>query len=154
MFNQAKKILDMQAKLLKACEDATTTMGVEAQKFFTANFRKQGFDDNGVERWKPRKVTRYRTRGGRVVDDTTRGILIGKGSGTLRKSIRYMKTSRFTVRIYIAGTADKYAHVHNYGLTSGRGFKMPKRQFIGDSRNLDEKLRKMVNQRIRNAFYK
>ena len=146
-FNEAGKIRKMQAQMQKAAENAVSEMANIAQKHFMENFRKQGFDDRVVEKWQPRKRTE-RSRLGQ------RGILIGKGTGVLRRSINKRKLGKYTALIYIIGNANKYAKVHNDGLRAGRGkgFKMPKRQFIGDSYNMDKKIREAVNQRLMRVF--
>lgn len=153
-FNEAGKIRKLQQQAQKAMEAALTDMLITAQNHFTDNFRKQGFDDRIVEKWQPRKRQFYRTKGGRRVDDSTRGILIGKGTGTLRRSLRRLKTSRYSGIIYVTGNATKYAKVHNDGLRAGRGrgFKMPKRQFVGDSYNMFQKIDRKVRQRLDRIF--
>ena len=153
-FNEAGKIRKLQQQAQKAMEAALTDMLITAQNHFTENFRKQGFDDRIVEKWQPRKRQFYRTKGGRRVDDSTRGILIGKGTGTLRRSLRRLKTSRYSGIIYVTGNANKYAKVHNDGLRAGRGrgFIMPKRQFVGDSYNMFQKIDRKVRQRLDRIF--
>lgn len=149
-FNEAGKIRKLQQQMQKAVEASVVDMMVIAQNHFTENFRKQGFDDRAVERWQPRKATSYKTKSGRRVDDTTRAILIGKGTGNLRRSIRKMRTGKYTGLIFITGNANKYAKVHNDGLRAGRGrgFKMPQRKFIGDSYNMFQKIDRKVRQRL------
>ena len=146
-FNEAGKIRKLQQEAQKACEAALTDMMVTAQNHFTENFRKQGFDDRSVEKWKPRKRTE-RSRAGQ------RGILIGKGTGVLRRSIAKRKTSKYSGLIFIIGNANRYAKVHNDGLRAGRGkgFIMPKRQFIGDSYNMFQKIDRKVKQRLERIF--
>lgn len=153
-FNEAGKIRKLQQQAQKAMEAALTDMLITAQNHFTENFRKQGFDDRIVEKWQPRKRQFYRTKGGRRVDDSTRGILIGKGTGTLRRSLRRLKTSRYSGIIYVTGNATEYAKVHNDGLRAGRGigFKMPKRQFVGHSYNMFQKIDRKVRQRLDRIF--
>jgi phage gpG-like protein len=146
-FNEAGKIRKLQQQVQKACEAALTDMLVTAQNHFTENFRKQGFDDRGVQAWQPRKRTE-RSRGG------NRAILVGKGSGVLRRSIAKRKTGKYSGMIFIIGNANKYAKVHNDGLRSGRGkgFIMPKRQLIGDSYNMFQKIDRKVKQRLDRVF--
>ena len=145
-FNEALKI----KKFMKAFEadipNLVTIMGTEAQNFFTKNFAKQGFDDAVVEKWKPRRSTR----------DAGRAILVGKGSGVLRKSIRFKKFGRNSALIYLSGPAAKYGNVHNEGLRAGRGkgFIMPKRQIVGDSKNLERIIERKLIKRIDTLFSK
>lgn len=139
-----------EQKARKALENAVVEIGNTAKNFFVENFRKQGFDDKTVQRWKPRKRTTYKTKSGKVVDDTTRSILVK--TGDLRRSIiRVPNRSALNVKIQ---TDLPYAKVHNDGLRAGRGkgFKMPKRPFIGDSYNLNEKVKAVIVKRLDKVF--
>jgi phage gpG-like protein len=134
-----------EKKARKALENAVVEIGNTAK-----NFRKQGFDDKTVEKWKARKKKTYRTKSGKVVDDTTRAILVK--TGDLRRSIiRVPNRAALNVKIQ---TDLIYAKVHNDGLRAGRGkgFKMPKRQFIGDSYNLNEKVKAVIVKRLDKVF--
>lgn len=140
----------MEQKARKALENAVVEVGNTAKNFFVENFRKQGFDDKTVQRWKPRKRTTYRTKSGRIVNDTTRAILVK--TGDLRRSIiRVPNRAAMSVKIQ---TDLIYAKVHNDGLRAGRGkgFIMPKRQFIGDSYNLNDKVKAVIVKRLDKVF--
>ena len=117
----------------------------EAKNEFTENFRRQGFKlGAGVKKWKARKGN----------TDPGRGILIGKGSGKkLFRSIRNIKVSQKKI---IVGSTVHYAGVHNYGLRAGRGrgFQMPKRQFIGHSFYLSSQIRKLILKHVNKGFDK
>lgn len=178
-FNEAGKIRKMQKEMQKAAEQAVNEMALTALNHFQMNFKKQGFDDRQIERWKRRKDRkddkkrgkhqyweeegtddkrgkRHRVKGFVRSVKQGRGILIGKGTGVLWRSLRKRKTSKYTAMIFIYGQANRYAKVHNDGLRAGRGkgFQMPKRQFIGDSYNMDRNIRSKVEQRILKAFNK
>lgn len=140
----------LEKKARKVLENAVVEVGNTAKNFFVENFRKQGFDDKTVQRWKPRKRTTYRTKSGRIVNDTTRAILVKEGD--LRRSIiRVPNRAAMSVKIQ---TDLIYAKVHNDGLRAGRGngFIMPKRQFIGDSYNLNEKVKAVIVKRLDKVF--
>ena len=117
---------------------------------FRMNFRKQGFEDTTVEKWKPRKKPDYTGKGKRRREKKTkRGILIGSGSGKkLSRSIRQLKISKNTI---IVGSTVHYAGVHNYGLRAGRGkgFTMPQRKFIGHSNKLNKNITKLIFRQVR-----
>ena len=174
-FNEAGKIRKVQQQAQKAMEAALTDMLITAQNHFTQSFKDQGFTDKGFSSWKRRKEKdskrgRYSYWEEQGTDDKRgkrhrikeqvrsvkqgRGILIGKGTGTLRRSLRRLKTSRYSGIIYVTGNATKYAKVHNDGLRAGRGrgFIMPKRQFIGDSYNMFQKIDRKVRQRLDRIF--
>ena len=142
----------MEQKARKALEAAVVEIGNTAKNFFVENFRKQGFDDKTVQRWKPRKRTTYKTKSGKVVDDTTRAILVKEGD--LRRSIiRVPNRAAMSVKIQ---TNLDYAKIHNEGLMGKafgkHPFKMPKRQFIGDSYNLNEKVKAVIVKRLDKIF--
>lgn len=142
MANEARKIQQAQIRLQKELHSAVNEMGVEAKKFFTTSFRNQGFTDVVLERWQQRK---RQDRGNKSV----RAILVK--TGNLRKSIRVINKNYKSVTL---GSDLPYAEVHNEGLRAGRGrgFKMPKRQFIGDSRKLTDLLIGKIHKRIHKVF--
>tara|TARA_R110000868_G_scaffold410838_1_gene700422 strand:+ start:1387 stop:1908 length:522 start_codon:yes stop_codon:yes gene_type:complete len=127
-----------------------------AKNHFLKSFRDGGFTDENLETWKPLKhlnKTRMRAikRQKKRYDqgksdrwDAKLGILVGKGH-YLRDSIRVARIGGkgfLIVSDLGLGSSKDYAPVHNFGLRAGRGrgFKMPKRQFIGKSKVLEEKL--------------
>ena len=141
-----------EQKARKALENAVVEIGNTAKNFFVENFRKQGFDDKSVQKWKPRKRTTYKTKSGKLVDDTTRAILVKEGD--LRRSIiRVPNRAAMSVKIQ---TNLDYAKIHNEGLMGKafgkHPFKMPKRQFIGDSYNLNEKVKAVIVKRLDKVF--
>jgi phage gpG-like protein len=142
---------DIDKKARKALENAMVEVGNTAKNFFVENFRKQGFDDKVVSKWKPRKRSTYRTKSGRVVNDTNRAILVK--TGDLRRSIIRNPENRQALSVKIS-TDLIYAKVHNDGLRAGRGkgFIMPKRQFIGESYNLNEKIKGVLVKRLDKVF--
>ena len=152
-FNEHRKLLNDLKRFEAKVPQMVAEMGGIALNHFIGSFRNQGFTDETLDKWKPRKRTRYRTRSGNVVDDTTRGILIGKGSGTMRK-LRKVKANRYTVFIKSNEASNRYARVHNEGLRSGRGngFKMPKRQFVGYSRVMNARIEKKITQIIKTVY--
>ena len=136
------KNIDLKAR--KALEAAIVDVGNTAKVFFVESFRKQGWDDKTVQKWKPRKKKTYRTKSGKVVDDTTRAILVK--TGDLRRSIIRNPANRAALSIKIS-TDLVYAARHNNGLK-----KMPKRQFMGDSYNLNEKVKAVIVKRLDKLF--
>ena len=133
-----------EQKARKALEAAIVDVGNTAKVFFVESFRKQGFDDKSVQKWKPRKRTSYTTKSGKVVNDTTRAILVK--TGDLRRSIIRNPANRAALTVKIS-TDLIYAKRHNNGLKN-----MPKRQFMGDSYNLNEKVKAVIVKRLDNVF--
>lgn len=126
---------------------AMAKVGNTAVNEFSANFERQGFMDRSLNRWKPRKNN----------VDPGRAILTGKankGGTRLRRSITVKSRTSKRVVIGVEGAANVYAGVHNYGLRAGRGagFQMPKRQFIGDSENLNKKIVRLIKKEIKKGF--
>jgi len=153
MNNEHVKILRDLRKFEAKVPKMVSEMGGIALKHFTKSFINQGFTDESLVKWKPRKRTRYKTRSGKVVNDTTRGILIGKGTANLMK-LRRTKEGRYAVSIRNNETTGKYARVHNEGLRAGRGqgFQMPKRQFVGYSGVMNRRIIEMINKEIKSIF--
>lgn len=107
----------------------------ESKNHFVKAFRQDGGQtDKGV--WKPRKVD---PKGGR------RGILIGRKGGRLWKSIKI--TSRTFSKIEIASVGIIYAKRHNEGLDG-----MEQREFLGKSRELDSKNKKLIVRQLKKLF--
>jgi len=143
-FAEHKKILkDIQA-FKPQLEKAVDAMGVLAANHFTTSFRNQGFTDESLQSWQPRKRTERSRMGNRA-------ILVK--SGRLRRSIRSKRFGFLAVKIL---TDVPYASVHNNGERSGRGrgFKMPKRQFIGYSGVLNRKIIAKMDVTIKRIFNK
>ena len=114
-------------------------LGNTAVKFFQDNFRREGFLDNSINKWKRRK---YKPRG------QSKGQL--QVSGRLRQSIKRLTTT--FGRIVIGTRGVDYASIHNEGLNGvafGKyPFKMPKREFVGDSAKLEKLLKKRISKEI------
>lgn len=59
MKRQAKAV----ASAIK--KDAPRIIGVEGKNFFKASWRKQGWEDQGLNKWKPRKAPPKTTKSGK-----------------------------------------------------------------------------------------
>ena len=133
-------------------------LAVMIEKHFREGFEKGGGQtDNSKSGWQSRKSYE---KGGK------RGILIK--SGVLRRDIKQRKATFNLIKVGTSNITIKYAQTHNEGLNiparkarrakamrfkvggrivyakSVRGFKMPKREFIGKSRILTEREHKMI----------
>lgn len=117
--------------------DLSLDLANTAKNEFTNNFREQGFNGN---HWQP------------VKRKSPQNILQGKGSGKLRKDVaNSVSTGHKNSNLsYTLVVENEYAAVHNEGLRSGRGkgFIMPKRQFVGMTARLNKKLLKKINQKV------
>lgn len=139
--------------------DLPLIVGNEAVRLFKQNFQKEGFFGRPwkeVQRRQTHTVSvrtksgvRTRTVGRAKGAAGSRRILTGD-TGDLGRSIK-MKTAPAQVIVY---SDVPYSGVHNEGLRAGRGrgFKMPKRQFIGDDPQLQDALRKKIENYLKNII--
>lgn len=113
-----------------------------ALNHFLEGFRKGGGQtDRSASGWRQRKrPDRGQARRGR------RAILVK--SGDLRRDVQVRRT---TFREIVIGTLDTaaYATVHNDGLPSRN---IPQREYLGDSRKLDQKIVKLSTSEMKKAF--
>ena len=131
-FNEARKLAEHLKKFEKEISNMVTIMGNEALNHFVKSFSNQGFEDETVRKWTPRKRMARKERG-----KPSRGILIQ--SGRLRRSLRKINRTKYSITI---NTDVIYAQRHNEGLD------MPKRQFVGDSAKLKRLLIRKFNKQI------
>lgn len=127
-FEQLKKVLPME-------------IAVEAKNFMQDNFRKQGFDDGGVKKWKEvqRRIPGTKSYKYPKFEDLGRRTkrILNK-TGLLQGSIRVAQATY--TRIVIA-TYVPYAKYVN-----------DKRKFLGRSRSFERSLHKKLTIRIANIF--
>ena len=121
-------------------EIAATVVVVEAESHFAASFRNEGFTDRSLQPWPARKKA---DTGGR------RGLLIKTGLLRRQATKGQVIGNRVSFTIGVP-----YGKVHNEGLRAGRGagFQMPKRQFIGDSQALNERIERKIKTFLNNRF--
>lgn len=180
---------------LKGAQDAFRKMkpqilemaSQEAINHFQDNFRKRGFVDQGVQPWKEVQRRIAGTLAYETTGSTTRGrgILIGKGSGHLRRMIRRVRRGTSYVVVGVKGIP--YAEIHNeggtirqtltekqrryfryigaksnnpvvrkqaFGMSQGSTItiNIPRRKYIGNSRKLEKKVEKMINNQIKKIW--
>lgn len=142
-------------------KDFPRIVKVEALRHFKKSFINEGFTDGSLKKWKKRttidksgrNITRYKTnrigKAGALNDygKKTKGrpVLTGFGSGgnKLRNSLK-ARIENGGVTIY---TYKKYAEAHNEG-----DGNLPKREFMGPSRKLDEKIEKKIEKQLNKIF--
>lgn len=125
--------------------DVQDIVGTEAVHHFKKSFDDEAFSDKSEKDIPWKEVKRRKNAKGAGKAASKRKILTGE-SGDLGNSIDYEKQGRD-----VAIKSDKiYAKVHNEGLRAGRGkgFTMPKRQFIGISAVLTEHMRDKTRKRM------
>lgn len=157
-------LTDLGKQLIEFRRKFPKIAGKEAEIFFKERFVRKNWLDQVAQPWK-RNATppdwvpkQWRKRGG--------SILVGKGSGRLKRSIRTLRTTKNSVTV---GTDVPYAQIHNEGgtihqtlnikphtrkrqgrahsvkaHTRKRTIKIPKRQFIGKSAMLEHRITRVL----------
>jgi phage gpG-like protein len=125
----------------------------DIKNYFMNSFRLQGWEDEGTQKWEPRKGQVGYSGLAKVAkkSDSSRAILVK--TGDLRKSIRVELASWNKLRI----VSDlPYSAIHNEGLKGKafgkHDFTMPKRKFMGRSRKLHNQLKSKMEKTINTAM--
>ena len=144
-FGDDFKKLSLRSKFLISAK-LPEIVAVEGVNFFKSSFDNQGFKDQVLVKWKDRKAPKYKSK------KRKRSSLILYSSASDRKGTHLKDSIRArTGAGRIIFLTDKiYAQVHNEGGRAGRGrgFTMPKRQFMGQSRALDIRIRHKLYKEI------
>ena len=133
------KIPQLISKVDFAVKDTIAILARDANQHFRKSFSNEGFTDEVLQKWKPREK---QIRGTGLVRLKYKHVNTKQTltkSGRLRNSI---KTS-LGRNIAVLTSSLPYSAIHNDGLM-GRAwgkypFKMPKRQFMGNSRSLERR---------------
>lgn len=126
---------------------------ISGQGWYGFNYKTNGAVPPGSRGTYPSgKPRRYGTRGGITnfsAPATTRNILLGSGSASLRNSIFLYKASN---KMVVVASNKPHAQVHNEGkpakIFGKTEFKMPKRQFMGNSAKLNEEAKPLIRKVI------
>lgn len=136
---------------------APTIAGKTAVSYFKKNFQNEAW---GRVKWQEVKrrtpgTAAYKSASRHHPARTTRKILTGD-TGDLGRSIEVKAVSKGQVVIWTAPSAfvhskEPYGRVHNEGLRAGRGkgFIMPKRQFMGESEELNALIISEIERKIK-----
>jgi phage gpG-like protein len=110
------------------------------KNYFIQNFTNQSFDGKAWQEVQ-RRISGTNANKYAKPSSKTRSILIQ--SGKLRRAVSTsLRLATFDkIEFLIDGGTIPYAQVHNDGGRAGRGagFQMPKRQYIGDTKELRKK---------------
>jgi hypothetical protein len=137
-FNNLNDAFRKQQKKFKANEQrAFKKAGLMAVRHFRESFRNEGFTDDGLSKWDnvQRRMPKTNAYKYATPSARTRGILRGKG--ILANSVKTISVSPVQIVVGVQGL--KYAARHNDGLDG-----MPKRQFIGNSKVLEQRIDKLM----------
>lgn len=125
-----------------------------AQKnYFVASFKRQNWDGDKWQEVQRRipgtKAYKYPAKKG--LKRRIRPILVGKGSlrRAVNSSLKAVTPNRVRFQVDLP-----YAAIHNQGLRMKNGGMMPKRQFIGLTKELDKKNKKIIEKYVNKAFRK
>jgi phage gpG-like protein len=136
----------------KAFKESLEIAGNDAVAHFKKSFDNQGFTDESLTTWKPRKG-QIRGLGANVRGGLPNTKKTLTKTGALKKSIRVVSTNGLKVRIE---SALAYSAIHNEGLRGnawGRHpFKMPKREFMGNSRLLERRSFAKMKAKVKTAI--
>lgn len=126
-FDRVKRNLDRVKK------QVPTILANQAQNFFVESWKKQGWDDNGVKQW---AVPKRRVPGTPEYEYPKKRGLSRRVKPTLVKTGRLRRAVSHSIRQKTFNTIKlavdvPYAQYHNEGTN-----RLPKRQFMGDSRTL------------------
>lgn len=164
-MDQFQRDIERQTRELQEFmeHDLLDIIETEGLNHFEESFDNEGFTDGALKKWEPRKttdkkgkdITRYRTnkvgKKGNLNSygrkNEGRAILTGHNTGgnKLRNSLKAKQ-----IDSGVEFSSDKeYAQAHN----EGEGH-LPKRQFMGASKELDKKIIKKVDNTLDKIFDK
>lgn len=172
-YNNAKILKKFQAEHKIVVSRFIVKMGVEAKNHFIRNFSRQGFLDETIDPWQKRKSKKSSGHGIliksgdlrrsiKVLKRNRKGITVGSDlpyaqvhneggvinrkqrSNSINFKINKNGTSRFAKK--------KNANFQMDVTIGAHSFKMPKRQFIGNSSFLTKKLTNILRADINRAF--
>lgn len=131
----------VKANIKSAKRDMPRKLANQARNYFVSSWTKQGWDGQ------PWKQVQRRTPGTRAYRyaspaDRTRAILVGSGSGRLRRAVSnsIRKADFGLIKLAVGDQEADYAGYHNKGTE-----KIPKRQFMGQTRALTQMQKKMID---------
>lgn len=133
-FTSAFRALDRRIASVK--RSLPTEIAATGTRFFVENFDKQGFQDATLVPWSPRKNN----------SQAGRKILIK--SGRLRRAVNRSVREKTYRRVIwrITSSEVPYAARHNDGIN------MPKRQYMGESKALNNRFKSVIISQYNKAF--
>lgn len=138
----------IKAKTVEIKKCANRVMPIKAgriaKNLFQNNFLLGGFMNDGLHKWKISK------RIGKDKGSKGKYKTLMSGRNHLYNSIDY----RVSNDEVVIENRVPYAAVHNEGLRAGRGkgFQMPRRQFIGESKELTAEIETMIETELKNIL--
>ena len=141
---QFKKLLKTKQKQINQAYNRTlpVKVGTEAVKFVRENFRQEGFVDSKLEKWKPAK-----RKSDPKHPDRAYGTLLSRRNHLYKSVNKRASPGKAVVYTYVP-----YAAAHNEGTNNagrGRKTRIPKRQFIGESKVLNERAKGVISTELK-----
>ena len=155
-FGIRKRYIIVDNLIKKNFPTILTKMALE---HFLEGFERGGYQtDASAGGWQKRKRNFEMKKRGRGLGNTPRSVRSSRAllvkTGDLRNSLRVI--SKRPTRMEVGTTGIKYAEIHNEGLMGKafgkHTFKMPKREFIGESSKLERKITKRIEREIDKIF--
>lgn len=178
-FNESRKILADLKKFESQLPAVVSEMGAIGQNHFVKSFQKQGFENVTLEKWKPRKDTRMdRGKPNRAIlvksgalRRSIRRVAIGKYGYNIVSDMPYAKIHNdgglinkdFNRKIlsfnrdnkFVSQKTRKGRNMTTYQqqvTINAHSIRMPKRQFMGYSRNMNSKIERMIDKYVKLVF--
>lgn len=168
----------LEQKARASFEASLILIGNEARNHFKQSFINQGFEDKSVEKWQPRKVEDKSKKGNRAIlvksghlRNSIRLETINKANLSVRIATRLpyaqihnsggvinkgVRTGQIYFRIKKDGTS-RFAKKRNSNFQQKAVFdshtiNMPKRQYIGNSFVLNQKIKRILYNQMSKIF--
>jgi phage gpG-like protein len=175
-FNEARKISLQLQRYKTTIEGLMTIIGNDAVNHFKGSFRDEGFTDSSLEKWKPRKNKRddkgrailtktgrlrrsiiYRKFGsyGIIITSNVPYAQIHNEGGTIdhkaRRQIMNFTASGKLARTRTRKQRSEVSFAQKVDIKAHQT-RIPKRQFVGNSRRLVEKTKAKIDAKIQGIF--
>lgn len=145
---QFAKNIERQADEIRRLIDRTLPIkaGAIAKKHFRENFERGGFVDDGLHEWKPalRLSSKYGDKKNKTLMSSRNHLYNNIQDIPQRGSVKIENRT-------------PYAVAHNEGTTTAgrnRNVTIPKRQFIGESKELTEKIKYLIETEVEKVIKK
>lgn len=141
----------MHRRLESVTNTLPSVIANEGTRFWVGNFDKEGFEDSGVQRWQTPKrripgTAEFRYPKKKGLSRRVKKTLIG--TGKLRRAVNASVKERTMKKVvWKVGREVPYAARHNEGLNG-----MPKREFMGESKELNKRFKRKIIQAYNKAF--
>jgi len=149
----------VRQKLEQSQRELMVLLSKQAERYFLDSFKKQGFDGQPWKEVQRREdgTKAYKYPKSKGLQRRTSPILVGAGyrvrGGVLRRAVSNMsRTAQIRTNGFRMVVDLPYAAIHNEGLDGKafgkHAFKMPKRQFIGQTAELTRMQEQLITKTI------